>query len=93
LIENQTRRISLNLELGKFGSKSIKFDPSDNSTAAAWLKRNPAGSPIFLCELGPPEYAMTGPDGKELSNRWDEARQMRDMANRIWREACAAETR
>ena len=57
----------------------------------SWLKRNPQGSPVFLCELGPPEYAMTGPDGRELSNRWDEARQMRDMAQAIWRDACAAE--
>jgi hypothetical protein len=57
----------------------------------SWLKRNPHGSPIFLCELGPPEYAMTGADGKELSNRWDEARQLRDTAHRIWAEACEAQ--
>ena len=57
----------------------------------SWLRRNPHGSPIFLCELGPPEYAMTGPDGIELSNRWDEARQIRDTAKRIWAEACTAE--
>ena len=36
------------------------------------LARNAAGDGIFPCELGPPEYAMTGPDGREMSNRWDE---------------------
>jgi hypothetical protein len=34
---------------------------------------------------------MTGADGKELSNRWEEAIQLRDTARRIWAEACAAE--
>ena len=57
----------------------------------SWLKPNPQGSPMFLCELGPPEYAMTGADGKELSNRWEEAQQLRDTAHRIWAEACAAQ--
>ncbi|MEO0358798.1 MAG: sugar phosphate isomerase/epimerase [Pseudomonadota bacterium] len=39
---------------------------------------------IFLCELGPPEYAMTGPDGKEMSNRWDEALQIKSWVQDIW---------
>jgi len=39
---------------------------------------------VFLCELGPPEYAMTGSDGRELSNRWEEALQIKDMAQHIW---------
>ena len=31
----------------------------------------------FLCELGPTEYAMTGADGYELSDRWLVAIQMK----------------
>lgn len=38
----------------------------------------------FLCELGPPEYAMTGPDGYELSDRWDEALLIRRRVEDIW---------
>jgi hypothetical protein len=38
----------------------------------------------FLCELGPHEYAMTGPDGRELSDRWEEALTLKSHARRIW---------
>ncbi|MDE2788885.1 MAG: sugar phosphate isomerase/epimerase [Paracoccaceae bacterium] len=49
-----------------------------------WRQRNPGGDCIFLCELGPPEYAMTGPDGREMSNRWDEALTIRSWVEAIW---------
>jgi hypothetical protein len=38
----------------------------------------------FLCELGPREYAMTGPDGYELSDRWVESKMMMDMIRNLW---------
>lgn len=49
-----------------------------------WRARNPQGACNFLCELGPPEYAITGADGRELSNRWEEALQIRDRVRGIW---------
>lgn len=51
---------------------------------ADWRGRNATGDVVFLCELGPPEYAITGADGRELSNRWDEALQIKGMVERIW---------
>jgi hypothetical protein len=55
---------------------------------AAWRRRHAATDDcVFLCELGPPEYAMTGPDGRELSDRWAEALILRDTARRLWAEA------
>ncbi|MEP3347305.1 MAG: sugar phosphate isomerase/epimerase [Litoreibacter sp.] len=50
----------------------------------SWQSRNADGDCIFLCELGPPEYAMTGADGRELSNRWEEALQIKSWAEDIW---------
>jgi len=45
---------------------------------------NITGPLNFLCELGPHEYAMTGPDGLELSDRWTEALILKDHVRRIW---------
>ena len=51
---------------------------------ADWRARNASGDCIFLCELGPPEYAMTGPDGREMSNRWEEALLIKGWVRQIW---------
>jgi len=57
----------------------------------SWRRRAPAdGVLTFLCELGPPEYAMTGADGYELSDRWQEAGVMKDRVRALW-QTCAAE--
>jgi sugar phosphate isomerase/epimerase len=53
-----------------------------------WLARAEADAKlIFLCELGPPDYALTGADGHELSDRDAEAlvlaRQVRDIWQRV----------
>ena len=53
-----------------------------------WRRHGSCGSTTgvlnFLCELGPHEYAMTGPDGLELSDRWDEALILKAHVRRIW---------
>ncbi|EJN07382.1 sugar phosphate isomerase/epimerase [Herbaspirillum sp. YR522] len=51
-----------------------------------WRKRAPDGAVLtFLCELGPPEYAMTGADGYELSDRWHEAQELMRMVRALWK--------
>ena len=52
----------------------------------SWRDRNADGDCVFLCELGPPEYAMTGADGKELSNRWEEALLIKSWVSDMWSE-------
>ena len=41
---------------------------------------------VFLSELGPPDYALTDADGRELSDRWSEALLLANWARESWRE-------
>lgn len=51
----------------------------------SWRSRSSADARLnFLCELGPREYAMTGPDGLELSDRWQEALLVKSRVRNIW---------
>jgi hypothetical protein len=52
----------------------------------SWRRRAPADAVLtFLCELGPREYAMTGADGYELSDRWAESQTLMRMVRELWR--------
>ena len=53
----------------------------------SWRARNDNDATlIFLCELGPPPYAITDGDRHELSDRWVEALTIRGWAEALWRE-------
>lgn len=55
---------------------------------ASWRVRNAADATcVFLCELGPPPYAITGRDGLELSDRWHEALVIKKWAEQLWEES------
>ena len=50
-----------------------------------WRHRNDENATlIFLCELGPPPYAMTDANQAELSDRWQEALTIRSWVEEIW---------
>ena len=50
-----------------------------------WRQREPADATLnFLVELGPPPYAITGRDGRELSDRWEESLVIKGWAEDIW---------
>lgn len=50
-----------------------------------WLSRAaPADTLTFTVELGPKPYAISGPDGNDLSNRWEDALQIRQMVLDLW---------
>jgi hypothetical protein len=50
-----------------------------------WRQRNGDDATLtFLCELGPPPYAMTDANQAELSDRWQEALKIRGWVEEIW---------
>jgi hypothetical protein len=50
-----------------------------------WRQRNDDDATlIFLCELGPPPYAITDARQHELSDRWEEALKIRCWIQEIW---------
>ena len=52
-----------------------------------WRNRNDDDAMlVFLCELGPPPYAITDANQEELSDRWQESLQIRDWVREIWAE-------
>ncbi len=55
---------------------SGKSSSSDSSDGDATL--------YFLCELGPPPYAMTDANQLELSDRWEEGLMIRSWVEQIW---------
>jgi hypothetical protein len=53
----------------------------------SWRRRNDDDATlVFLCELGPPPYAITDSRQQELSDRWKESLQIRDWVCAIWAE-------
>ena len=41
----------------------------------------------FTSELGPPRYAITLPDGREFSDRWQQSLVMKQLAQQAWDSA------
>jgi hypothetical protein len=54
---------------------------------ALWRARVPTEDLVFVCELGPPNYAITDAHGEELSDRWEEALTLRRLAREAWTAA------
>lgn len=50
-----------------------------------WLQGAGPGDVLpFASELGPPRYAITTPDGKEISDRWEQSLVMKRLAEQAW---------
>ena len=53
-----------------------------------WRRRNAEDARlVFLCELGPPPYAITDGDQRELSDRWQESQTISEWAQELWGES------
>ena len=53
-----------------------------------WLKDAGPGDVFpFASELGPPRYAITLPNGKEFSDRWEQSLVIKRLAEQAWSQA------
>jgi sugar phosphate isomerase/epimerase len=53
-----------------------------------WLSDAEPGDVFpFASELGPPRYAITLPDGREFSDRWEQSLIMKRLAEQAWEKA------
>jgi sugar phosphate isomerase/epimerase len=56
----------------------------------AWLADAGPGDVFpFASELGPPRYAITLPDGREFSDRWEQSLVMKKLIEQAWQQANA----
>ncbi|MDA1071021.1 MAG: sugar phosphate isomerase/epimerase [Proteobacteria bacterium] len=56
-----------------------------------WRARKPEHAILnFLCELGPPPYGITGEDGYELVDRWEQGLMLKERARALWAQSEAA---
>jgi sugar phosphate isomerase/epimerase len=54
----------------------------------AWLTDAAPGDVFpFASELGPPRYAITLPDGREFSDRWEQSLVMQKLMRQAWAQA------
>jgi hypothetical protein len=84
-------QIQLPLEFAQNAKWVRLFREWWRSGFASWQRRHRGenSAMVFLCELGPPDYAMTDATGRELSDRWTEALTLRRWATDIWGDVAA----
>jgi hypothetical protein len=78
-------QIQIQIEFPQHQAWVVQFKSWWQVGINAWRQRSaPDETLIFLCELGPPPYAITDGKGLELSDRWQEALTIRGWIEDIW---------
>ncbi len=90
---SSAQQIQLQLEFPQHQKWVVQFLDWWETGFRYWRKRASADDTlIFQTELAPPEYAMTGPDGMEMSNRWEESLIMKGWVTDLWKRLDKEET-
>jgi hypothetical protein len=56
----------------------------------SWRRRAGENDSLaFTCELGPKPYAITGRDGEDTTDRWDESLMMKQLVEELWARVAA----
>lgn len=83
---SSAQQIQLQLEFPQHQKWVVQFLDWWEAGFRHWRKRASSNDRlIFQTELAPPDYAMTGPDGMEMSNRWEEALIMKGWVEDLWK--------
>lgn len=83
---SSAQQIQLQLEFPQHQRWIVQFLDWWETGFRYWRKRSNADATlIFQTELAPPEYAMTGSDGMEMSNRWEESIIMKGWVEDLWK--------
>jgi hypothetical protein len=77
------------VDVGDGSGATAQFFVTLWSTAMRhWLSGAGPGDVFpFTSELGPPRYAITLPDGREFSDRWEQSLVMKRLAEQAWQKA------
>ena len=80
---------AVQVDVGEGETQAAKFFVEIWATAMRhWLKSAQHGDVLqFSSELGPPQYAITLPDGREFSDRWTQGIVLKNLAERAWQKA------
>jgi hypothetical protein len=78
-------QIQVPLEFPQHGPAVERFRRWWSVAFGSWRSRAAADADcVFLCELGTLPYPITGPDGQELSDRWQEALLLKSWAEELF---------
>jgi len=77
------------VDVGDGSGQTAQFFVSMWSAAMReWRKEAGPGDVFpFASELGPPRYAITLPDGREFSDRWEQSLVMKRLAEQAWAQS------
>jgi hypothetical protein len=82
------QQVQIDLGPGGEGEHTRLFASLWKRVMAAWLTTARRGDLFpFRVELGPPNYAIRDPQGREISDRWEQQKLLGRLAERLWNEA------